>query len=267
MNGMLERLYRSKAAESAADASIQSYEDVERLARERRSERRSFRGAIERAQGAAIVAEVKHASPSAGVIVRDFDAVRIAQFYEEARADAISVLTEFAHFKGRLAHLDLVRTCTTRPILRKDFLSTPYEIAQSAAHGADAVLLIVAGLNDAQLSSCLAEAAKFDLDALVEIHTEDELDRAVESGATLLGINNRNLQTFETDVGVSERLLPLIPQGCPVICESGIRGPEDVERLAPLGARGFLVGEMLLRRPDPHHAIGELRNAAMARPA
>ena len=150
MNGMLARLYRSKAAESAADASIESYEDVARLARERQKGRRPFRRAIERAEGAAIVAEVKHASPSAGVIVGDFDAVRIARFYEEARADAISVLTEFAHFKGRLAHLDLVRTCTTRPILRKDFLSTPYEMARSAAHGADAVLLIVAGLSDAQ---------------------------------------------------------------------------------------------------------------------
>ena len=263
---MLETLYRAKAVETGAAAATQSYAYLERLAREREHERRPFRAAIDGAVGAAIVAEVKHASPSAGVIVEGFDAARIAGAYEAARADAISVVTESHHFDGRLSDLQRVRARTSRPILRKDFLRTPYEIVQSAALGADAVLLIVAGLTNAQLASALREAAAFGLEALVEIHTAEELQRAEAAGASLIGINNRNLQTFETDLRVSELLLPLVPSGCTVICESGIGRAADVRRLAPLGARGFLVGEMLLRCADPVGAIRDLRSAAAMRP-
>ncbi len=264
---MLEMLYRANALESAVAESTQAYADLERLAREREHERRPFREAIERATGAAIVAEVKHASPSAGVIVREFDAALIASAYETAQADAISVVTEPRHFKGSLSDLERARACTGRPVLRKDFLRTRYDIVQSAALGADAVLLIVAGLTDAQLESALRDAADFHLDALVEVHTAQELRRARAAGASLLGINNRNLQTFETDLRTSEMLLPLVPAGCTVVCESGIREAADVRRLAPLGARGFLVGEMLLRSADPAGAVRDLRNAAATRSA
>src|SRR5271155_2027240 len=179
MSDFLERLYAGKRATLAQEEASESYAVLATRADARRAERRPFAQALRNARGAAIVAEIKRASPSVGLIARNFDPMVIAAEYELAGADAISVLTESDHFLGDLSYLDIARRHSTRPILRKDFLSTRYQIAQSAAYGADAVLLIVAGLDDATLRELAEEAARFDLDTLVEIHDEEELARAL----------------------------------------------------------------------------------------
>jgi indole-3-glycerol phosphate synthase len=198
------------------------------------------------------------------LIARSFDAAAIARIYDTAGADAISVLTERDHFLGELAYLDAVRAVTSRPILRKDFMWTRYQVAQSAAYGADCVLLIVAGMEDAVLREAMDEAGVYDLDVLVEAHDEAELRRAISAGARLVGINNRNLRTLETDLAVSDHLLPKVPSGVLAISESGMRDASDVSRLRAAGARGFLVGEALMRSEDPAALIASLRAGARA---
>jgi indole-3-glycerol phosphate synthase len=230
----------------------------------RRGERRPFERALRDAGGGAIVAEIKRASPSAGLIARNFDPVAVAQSYENSGADAISVLTEQEHFLGELAFLDAVRPVTSKPLLRKDFLSTPYEVAQSAAHGADCILLIAAWLDDATIRDCMTEARSFDLDVLLEVHDEAELQRVLALGATLVGINNRDLRTFETDLAVSEQLLPQVPDNVFALSESGMRDAGDVERLRAAGARGFLIGEALMRTEDPAHLIASLKAGVLS---
>jgi indole-3-glycerol phosphate synthase len=251
MNDMLERLYAAKAETLRADEAREPYAGLAARAEARRPERRSFAAALRRARGPAIVAEIKRASPSVGLIARNFDPAKIAAAYDAAGADAISVLTEADHFLGELAYLDV----------RKDFLTSPYQIAQSAAYGADAVLLIAAGLDDARLRFLMDEAARFDLDVLVEVHDEDELARALAAGAALVGINNRDLRTFETDLGVTEHLLPGIPAGTLVVSESGVHHPSDVARLHRQGARAFLVGESLMRSEDRATFLAALKGA------
>jgi indole-3-glycerol phosphate synthase len=223
------------------------------------AERRSFYAALEHAVGGAIIAEIKRASPSAGLIARSFDAVGIARSYEAAGCDAISVLTERDHFLGELAHLDAVRAITSCPLLRKDFLWTSYQVAQSAAYGADCILLIVAGLDDAALRECMDEAQRYALDVLVEVHDEPELRRAIAAGARIVGINNRNLRTLETDLAVSEHLLPKVPPEIFAVTESGMRDASDVARLRNSGARGFLIGEALMQSEDRKASLTALR--------
>jgi indole-3-glycerol phosphate synthase len=162
----------------------------------RTGERRSFLAALQNAAGGAIIAEIKRASPSSGLIARSFDPVAIARGYEAAGADAISVITERDHFLGELSYLDEVRVNTSRPVLRKDFMWTRYHVAQSAAYGADCVLLIVGGMDDEALRESMQEAAAYSLDVLAEAHDESELRRAIDAGARLVGINNRNLRTL-----------------------------------------------------------------------
>ncbi|HMD02917.1 MAG TPA: indole-3-glycerol phosphate synthase TrpC [Candidatus Baltobacteraceae bacterium] len=261
MSDILDRLYAAKAAALVAEEAREPLAQVVERGLRRRAERRPFSAALRAARGPAIVAEIKRASPSVGLIARNFDAAVVASTYELAGADAISVLTEADHFLGELAYLDVARAHSTRPILRKDFLSTPYQIAQSAAYGADAVLLIVAGLDDATLAQLCAEAQRFDLETLVEVHDEEELQRALELDASAIGINNRDLRTFETDLGVSEHLLPSIPSGTLVISESGVHDASDIARLHARGARGFLIGEALMRADDPAGLVAELKGA------
>ena len=189
----------------------------------------------------------------------NIDPAEIAREYASAGADAISVLTESDHFLGDLAYLDIAREAAPLPILRKDFLSTPYEVAQSAAYGADAVLAIVAGLSDEQIAAMFAEARRWQVDVLVEVHNEAQLHRALEHGATLLGINNRDLRTFETNLAVTEELLPLVPPVKIVISESGLRTQDQTHHLAQLGARGFLIGETLMRAADKTELIRGLK--------
>jgi indole-3-glycerol phosphate synthase len=264
MVDILHRIYNAKATVAAREEAEEPYDAVRARALARKVERRSFLNAVRASSGPAIVGEIKRASPSAGLIARNFDPASIAQTYDRAGVDCISVLTESDHFLGELTYLDVARKHSSRPLLRKDFLTTPYQIAQSAAYGADAVLLIVAGLTDEQLRVCMEEAAAYDLDVLVEVHDMPELARAVSLGAKLIGINNRNLRTFETDLAVSEYLLPLVPADVTVISESGMQGPEDILRLHEAGARGFLVGEALMRADDPNGAIRALKSAVHA---
>jgi len=219
--------------------------------------------ALQGADGGAIIAEIKRASPSAGLIARSFDPVEIARAYDAAGSDAISILTERDHFLGELEYLDAVRAATSRPLLRKDFIWTRYQIAQSAAHGADCALLIVGGLDDETLRECMDEANAYDLDVLVEVHDEPELHRAIAAGAPLLGINNRNLRTLETDLAVSEHLLPKVPSGTFAISESGMRDASDVARLRAAGARGFLIGEALMQTEQRGALVADLRGAAV----
>jgi len=259
MTDMLEKLYAAKARVRAADEANEPFEEVRERAVDRMRERRALRAALAAARGPAIVAEIKRASPSVGLIVPHLDPAEIASAYEAAGADAVSVLTEADHFLGDLAYVDVARSATRLPILRKDFLATPYEVAQSAAYGADAILAIVAGLDDMRLAALLEHAHAYALDVLVEVHTEPELRRALALGATLLGINNRNLHTFETDLAVTEELLPLVPATAVVISESGVRSQDDVRRLVAHGARGVLVGESLMRAEDKAQAIGALK--------
>jgi indole-3-glycerol phosphate synthase len=263
MTDMLEKLYAAKAAVRAADEAREPLDALRERAQSRIGERRRFRVALTSAQGPAIVAEIKRASPSVGLIVPHLDPAEIARTYEASGADAISVLTEADHFLGELAYVDVARGATALPILRKDFLRSRYEVVQSAAYGADAVLAIVAGLTDGCIAEMIEEARRYQLDVLVEVHTEAELHRALAAGAKLLGINNRNLHTFETDLAVTEELLPLVPRDVVVISESGVKSQDDVRRLVAQGARGVLVGESLMRAADKGHAIRALKGAAV----
>lgn len=262
MLDMLQRIYAAKAAALELERQRENYESLCVRARARTSQRRSFLSAMKRADRGAIVAEIKRASPSAGLIARSFDPVAIARSYDAAGADAISVLTERDHFLGELSYLDDVRAVASCPLLRKDFIWTRYQVAQSAAYGADCILLIVGGMDDAALAECLTEAREYALDVLAEVHDELELKRAVAAGAQMVGINNRNLRTLETDLAVSEHLLPKVPSGVFPISESGMRDASDVARLRGAGARGFVIGEAFMQSEDPTALIATLRRGA-----
>jgi indole-3-glycerol phosphate synthase len=197
------------------------------------------------------IGEVKKASPSAGVIAEDFDPVRTALTYYEAGANCVSVLTDEKFFQGHLDYLALVRHKVPMPILRKDFTIDEVQIYQAALAGADAVLLIVAALTDDELKRFKAVTNEINIDCLVEVHDETELGRALEVGADFIGINNRNLATFEVDLKVTERLAPKVPDGCTIVSESGIRTIEDIQRVIDAGAHAALIGEALMRAADP----------------
>jgi indole-3-glycerol phosphate synthase len=262
VNDLLAQLYAAKAAASLADEAREPFEEVEARARSRRSERRGFRKALETARGFGIIAEIKHASPSLGEIVPNFDPAAMARAYARAGVDAVSVLTAEFGFHGDIRHLDLVRAETRVPLLRKDFLTTPYQIAQAAAYGADAVLLIVAGLDDGRLRELIEHAARYDLDVLLEVHDEREAERACAVGARLVGINNRDLRDFSVDLAVTERLARACSPEALIVSESGIAAASDIARLLRVGARAFLIGEAMMRSGDPSRFAAELRTAA-----
>jgi indole-3-glycerol phosphate synthase len=259
VHDVLEEIYAAKAAWLERERVAEPYDALRERAIQNVRHRRPFLESLKSARGGGIVAEIKRASPSAGLIARSFDPVAIARTYESAGCDAISVLTEHDHFLGDLSHLEAVRAATSRPLLRKDFLWTRYHIAQSAAYGADCALLIVAGLDDEMLAECMAEARDYALDVLVEVHDAGDLERALNAGAELLGVNNRNLRTLETDLAVSEHLLPRVPSHVFAISESGMRDASDVARLKAAGARGYLIGEALMSAGDPSQLIATLR--------
>jgi indole-3-glycerol phosphate synthase len=195
----------------------------------------------------ALVAEVKRRSPSKGAIAPDLDAVAQARAYEAAGADAVSVLTEPSRFGGSLEDLRAVAAAVSLPVLRKDFIVDPYQVWEAAAAGAAAVLLIVAALSDRRLGDLLEECALCGLDALVEVHDEAEMERALASGATLIGVNNRDLRTLTVDLGATERLAHRVPPHVLLVSESGISDAADARRMALAGARALLVGETLVR--------------------
>jgi indole-3-glycerol phosphate synthase len=213
-----------------------------------RNDVRGFALALQQGEGKlALIAEVKKASPSAGVIVESFDPVAIAKNYARAGVEAISVLTDEKFFQGHLEYLQLIRPQVPQPLLRKDFVLDPLQVMEAAVAGADAILLIVAALGQDQLVSLLETAALYQLDALVEVHTLAELDRALETDARVIGINNRNLATFEVDLGVTERLSEQVPDEIVLVSESGIKTAEDLARIKACGVDAVLIGEALMR--------------------
>ena len=201
--------------------------------------------------GRAIIAEVKKASPSKGVIRADFEPLSLARIYAASGAAALSVLTERQFFQGSLDFLPLIREHVALPLLRKDFLFDPYQVYEARAFGASAVLLIVAILSDGQLTELISLAHTLGLDCLIEVHDEAELRRALTCGVRLLGINNRDLRTFHTSIETSERLLRLVPPEVIVVSESGLSRGEQLSRLEAQGARAFLIGETFMAAPDP----------------
>jgi len=221
--------------------------------------RRGFRAALARAAAPVVIAECKRASPSRGVIRADYDPAAHALSYARGGAAALSVLTDERFFQGSLAHLAAARAACTLPCLRKDFLVDPYQVVEARAWGADAVLLVAAGCPPALGASLLATAAALELDVLVEVHDEAELAWAVEAGATLVGINNRDLRTFRTSLETTERLARRVPPGVLVVAESGIATAADVARMHAAGAHAVLVGEALMAAPDPGAALAALR--------
>jgi indole-3-glycerol phosphate synthase len=222
--------------------------ELDRQARERK-DFRSFRSALEREHpNLAVIAEIKKASPSAGVITDSFYPISIAEDYELNGANAISVLTDTTFFHGDLAHLSDLRFAVSLPLLRKDFILDEIQVAESVAHGADAILLIVAALEQPKLIDLLKSAADYKVDALVEVHTQEELNRALGAGAKIVGINNRDLATFRVDLAVTEKLCREIPDEVVLVSESGIKTSEDAARLRACGVDAVLVGEALMRR-------------------
>lgn len=213
-----------------------------------RNDFRGFAAALQRGPGElALVAEIKKASPSAGVIVEAFDPLAIAQNYARAGVNAISVLTDEQFFQGHIDYLQLVRDAVPQPLLRKDFILDEVQIMEAAAAGADAILLIVAALEQEHLVALLETAALYQLDALVEVHTLPELERALETDARIIGINNRNLATFHVDLAVTETLSEEVPPEIVLVSESGIKTAEDLARIKACGVDAVLIGEALMR--------------------
>jgi indole-3-glycerol phosphate synthase len=208
-----------------------------------------------------VIAEVKKASPSKGLLAPNFNPVELARAYCQAGAAAISVLTDKPYFQGHIFYLARIRESLGEqcpPLLRKDFIIDPYQLYEARAYGADAVLLIVAALEERQLMSLLQEARHLGMEALVEVHTQQEVQVALRCGAKVIGINNRDLHTFKTTLETTRTLRRLIPDGCVVVSESGIEGPKDIETLRKLGVHAVLIGEALVTAPDPARKLREL---------
>ncbi len=231
--------------------------DVEERAERSIGQRRDFLAGLT-ARHLAVIAEIKKASPSKGVLSADFDPAAIARLYEQGGAAALSVLTDEKHFQGSLSDLESARGAVGLPALRKDFTIDAYHVHQAAAHGADAILLIAAILSERQMRDFRELAERYGMAALVEIHDEEELEPTIASGARVIGVNNRNLHTFEVSLETSIRLADKIPSGVVRVAESGIHSLDDVKRLSAAGYQAFLVGEHLMRSGDPAGAIRAL---------
>jgi indole-3-glycerol phosphate synthase len=236
---------------------------LERLAADAAVHPGRFRAALT-SEGLNVIAECKRRSPSRGVLKAAYDPAIVARGYEANGAAALSVLTEPAFFDGSLDHLRAVRGATTLPILRKDFILCRYQILEARAAGADAVLLIVAALSRSDLAALHRQATEAGLDVLVEAHDLDEIRTACDAGASLIGVNNRNLRTLEVNTKVSEQAIALIPDEAVAVAESGLRTRADLERLRASGYDGFLVGERLMATDDPGRALGELMARGVA---
>ncbi len=248
MAHILDRIVATKRDEVAALHARASLADLKAHA-EAMPPTRGFAAALA-PPGPKLIAEVKKASPSKGVIRADFDPVAAAQAYHAAGASCLSVLTDETYFQGSLTYLRIIREVVPLPLLRKDFIIDRAQIYEARIAGADAVLLIVAILSPAQVAEFSETAVSLGLDALVEVHDREELETAKAAGATLIGINNRDLKTFKVRLETTEELLPHLPPGALAVAESGIRTRQDVEQLAAAGAHAILVGESLMRADD-----------------
>jgi indole-3-glycerol phosphate synthase len=247
----LEEICATKREEVIARKGLATIQDLDRRAREGDAPR-GFRAALEAtaATGFGLIAEIKKASPSKGLIRADFRPAEHAVAYQQGGAACLSVLTDAPYFQGHEEYLMDARAACDLPVLRKDFMIDPWQVAEARAIGADAILIIVAALDDDVMTEIEAAAIERGMDVLVEVHDEAELERAARLRSRLIGVNNRDLKTFRTDLTTTERLVPLAPEGSLLVGESGIASHADCERLAAGGVRCFLVGESLMRQPD-----------------
>ncbi len=260
METFLDRILVEKRAAVAAAKREVPLGRIRELAEQRREQSlncRDFAAALAQ-QGLGVIAELKQASPSRGLLCSDYRPREIAEGYEKAGALALSVLTEQQFFLGSLEHLSAARQATALPVLRKDFIVDAYQVYESVAAGADALLLIVAALEDKDLCELIELSNRLQIAALVEVHSEEEVARALDSGAGIIGINNRDLRTFEVDLETSLRLRTSIPRGCVTVSESGIGTVSDLQRLADAGFDAVLIGERLITQSNPGRALSEL---------
>ena len=263
MSDILNKILATKKTEVAASKLAVSLDQLQAQA-EAQGEPRDFVGSIHKkimANKAAVIAEIKKASPSKGVIREDFKPAEIAKSYEKAGAACLSVLTDEQYFQGSAAYLKQARAACKLPVLRKDFIIDEYQVFEARAMGADCILLIAACLDDAQLADMEAIALALDMAVLVEVHDQHEMDRALKLKTPLLGVNNRNLRTFEVSLQTTLDLLQDVPAQRILVTESGIQTREDVVRLRQAGVQAFLVGEAFMRQPEPGLALAELFQA------
>ncbi len=263
VDDILAKICADKRDEIAARRAMRPVEELKAELRDAGKPRGFGRALMDAAAAGkpGLITEIKKASPSGGLIRTDFDPVEIAQAYEAAGAACLSVLTDEKYFQGNEAHLRAARAAVELPVLRKDFMLDEWQIYESRAMGADCILLIMAALGDSQAHDLEALARALDMDVLVEVHNEEELERALPLQTPLLGVNNRNLKTMVTDIGVTEMLSTLSPPNKFLISESGIKTNGDVERLRKVCVQGFLVGESLMREQDVSAAVRALLGA------
>ena len=257
---ILQRILATKQREIAERQLKLSYDALQQQAHHV-SPPRGFVAALRRrvAQGgAAVIAEIKKASPSKGIIREDFNVVDITRSYEAGGASCLSVLTDSEYFQGHEVFLTQARSACSLPVIRKDFIVDPYQVMEARAIGADCILLIVAALDDEQLASLHAAARAQGMDVLVEVHDGDELERALRLDLDVVGINNRNLRSFDTSLETTIELLPRVPDGCLVVTESGIHTRDDIRLMRDHDVHAFLIGEAFMRAADPGKALAEL---------
>jgi indole-3-glycerol phosphate synthase len=259
----LDEICATKREEVAARRTMAALDDLDRLAQDQ-SAPRGFRSALEvnSRNGFALIAEIKRASPSRGLIRADFRPAEHAVAYQRGGAACLSVLTDAPYFQGHEDFLADARRASSLPVLRKDFMIDPWQVAEARAIGADAILIIVAALEDGAMHEIEAAAIERGMDVLVEVHDEAEIERAARLRSRLIGVNNRDLKTFRTDLATTERLAPLTPEGALLVGESGIGSHADCQRLARAGVRSFLVGESLMRQDDVEAATRRLLEPA-----